>query len=229
MYALDLELPTKLGLRSFHGTRGAIRGNSRPGPLTQSLPKPPPPSRGVVGRVSSLFSLYGGGQNVPWLIPIRLFTCKFKYTAACTDKTLPRCFLTLALLTSISHILGCVVRFCLAPKLNLCTGDAAEINSQHLREKQTTYTNTNTAGQRSFLLHHMFGLFFPSFRRSFINSAIVLFPFFSSSATTFLDNLRALFSTFLRPTFIELFFFSYIYTYISGLRTYWLCLQRTTK
>lgn len=41
LYALDLELPSKLGLRSFHGTRGAIRGNSRPGPLTQSLPNPP--------------------------------------------------------------------------------------------------------------------------------------------------------------------------------------------
>lgn len=88
----------------------------------------------VVGRDSSLFSLYDGGQNVPWVIPIRLFTCKFKYTAACTDKTLPRSFLTLLLLTSISHIWGCVARFCLAPKLNLCTGEAAKINSQHFRE-----------------------------------------------------------------------------------------------
>lgn len=119
-----------------------------------------------MGRISSLFSLYDGGQNVPWVIPISLFTCKFKYTAACTDKTLPRSFLTLVLLTSISHILGCVVRFCLAPNLNLCTGEAAKMNSQHFRapsEKENVYVHGGSPGRCRFLLYHMFCFFFPLF------------------------------------------------------------------
>lgn len=134
-----------------------------------------------MGRISSLFSLYDGGQNVPWVIPISLFTCKFKYTAACTDKTLPRSFLTLVLLTSISHILGCVVRFCLAPNLNLCTGEAAKMNSQHFRapsEKENVYVHGGSPGWCRFLLYHMFVFSSLSLRRSFLNSAIVLFRFF---------------------------------------------------
>lgn len=119
-----------------------------------------------MGRISSLFSLYDGGQNVPWVIPISLFTCKFKYTAACTDKTLPRSFLTLVLLTSISHILGGVVRFCLAPNLNLCTGEAAKMNSQHFRapsEKENVYVHGRVAGVVPFsdLPYALF--FFPLF------------------------------------------------------------------
>lgn len=49
--------------------------------------------------------LYDTVQNVPWVIPIRLFTCKFKYGRACTDKTLPRSFLTHLLLTSTARTL----------------------------------------------------------------------------------------------------------------------------
>lgn len=135
-----------------------------------------------MGRISSLFSLYDGGQNVPWVIPISLFTCKFKYTAACTDKTLPRSFLTLVLLTSISHILGCVVRFCLAPNLNLCTGEAAKMNSQHfksaVRERERLRTRRVAGGGAVFCSTICFVFSSLSLRRSFINSAIVLFRFF---------------------------------------------------
>lgn len=100
LYALDPELPSKLGLRSFRGMKGTIRDNSAlnhwqgayriPGKKGETHPVP-------------LF-LYGTIQNVPWVIPIRLFTCKFKYGCTCTDKTLPRSFLTHLLLTSTSRV-----------------------------------------------------------------------------------------------------------------------------
>lgn len=185
MYALDLELPTKLGLRSFHGTRGAIRGNSRAGPLTQSLPNPPGKKKkkkeGEDGLRRGDASLYGAGQNVPWVIPKRLFTCKFKYTGACTDKTLPRSFLTLLLLTSISHIPGCVRALSRHQTKIVGTCEAAvKINSQHfktLSEKENIYT----AGRRGcavfwcticFLVLFCFFSYL-SLRHSSINSTIV--------------------------------------------------------
>ena len=104
LYALEPELPSKLGLRSFRGMKGTIRGNSALNHWRGAYGIPGKKSgRGGGLHPVSLF-LYHTIQNVPWVIPIRLFTCKFKYGSACTNKTLPRSFLTHLLLTNMSRM-----------------------------------------------------------------------------------------------------------------------------
>ena len=79
-------------------------------PLTESLPNPLK-KRERARDIYSLLVFMIPTRMYHGVISIRLFTCKFKYMHTCTDKTLPRVFLTDALLTCISVLFTSLIRF----------------------------------------------------------------------------------------------------------------------
>ena len=102
--ALDPELASKLGLRSFHGMRELIQGNSTGETIDRSLLNPLKKKGERARAIHSLLVFMIPARMYHGVISIRLFTCRFKYMHTCTDKTLPRVFHTDTLLTCISRL-----------------------------------------------------------------------------------------------------------------------------